>query len=73
MADTESDSDLQWKVMTPLATGREFTQVSTTQSRNQEFENGKAREIFRPMYRQDVSNVPTNIIKVKSKLTKPRA
>ena len=43
------------------------------QSRKQELENGGSREIFRPLHRQDVSNVPTNIIKEKSKLTKPRA
>ena len=43
------------------------------QSRTHEFGNGVAGEIFRPMHRQDVSNVPTNIIKEKSKLTKPRA
>ena len=28
---------------------------------------------FRPIYREDVSNVPTNIMKEKSKLTKPKA
>ena len=44
------------------------------QSRTQEFESWGwgGRGDFRQMYRQDVSNVPTNI-KEKSKLTKPRA
>ena len=31
----------------------------------------EGRGNFRPMYRQDVSYEPTNIIKEKSKLTKP--
>ena len=42
------------------------------QSRSQEFERLGVRGDFRQMYRQEVSNVPTNI-KEKSKLTKPRA
>ena len=41
-------------------------------ARNLKMERGGAKDIFRPMYRKDVSTVPTNT-KEKSKLTKPRA